>query len=78
LLATLGAEGASGGSKADPPDVLAAILGAHPDWFASVVANADEHRLQILYTQIATPRTAPPSGPAPTGSPTPTSTPRAP
>jgi beta-lactamase family protein len=32
--------------------VLAAILGAHPEWFASVVANADEHRLQILYTQI--------------------------
>jgi beta-lactamase family protein len=51
-LATLGLAGASGGPKADPPDVLAAILGAHPEWFASVVANADEHRLQILYTQI--------------------------
>jgi hypothetical protein len=51
-LATLGLASASGGPKADPPDVLASILGAHPDWFASVVANADEHRLQILYTQI--------------------------
>jgi hypothetical protein len=51
-LATLGLASASGGPKADPPDVLASILGAHPGWFASVVANADEHRLQILYTQI--------------------------
>jgi hypothetical protein len=51
-LATLGLASASGGPKPDPPDVLAAILGAHPEWFASAVANADEHRLQILYTQI--------------------------
>ena len=51
-LASLGLGGASGGPKADPPDVLAAILGEHPEWFARVVANADEHRLQILYTQI--------------------------
>jgi len=51
-LALLALAGASGGPKGDPPDVLAAILGAHPEWFASVVANADEHRLQILYTQI--------------------------
>ena len=43
-LATLGLARASGGPKPDPPDVLAAILGAHPEWFASVVANADEHR----------------------------------
>ncbi len=51
-LATLGLASASGGPRVDSPDVLAAILGAHPEWFASVVANADEHRLQILYTQI--------------------------
>jgi hypothetical protein len=52
LLAVLGPAGTSGGPRVDPPDVLAAILGAHPEWFASVVANDDEHRLQILYTQI--------------------------
>ena len=51
-LASLGLEGASAAPKPDPPDVLAAILGGHPEWFASVVANADDHRLQILYTQI--------------------------
>jgi cell division protein FtsI/penicillin-binding protein 2 len=44
---------AVGGSvPADPPDALAAVLAAHPDWFSGVLANAEEHRLQILYTQI--------------------------
>jgi hypothetical protein len=39
-------------SAADPPDALAAILRAHPEWFGEVLARAGEHRLQILYTQI--------------------------
>jgi hypothetical protein len=39
-------------SPAEPPDELAAILRAHPEWFSSVLEKAGEHRLQILYTQI--------------------------
>jgi hypothetical protein len=33
-------------------DVLEAILASHPAWFSEVLDRADEHRLQILYTQI--------------------------
>ena len=51
-LTTLALASASGGPKANPPDALAAILAAHPEWFSSVLAKADEHRVQILYTQI--------------------------
>jgi hypothetical protein len=47
----LGTAGARSGG-AEPPDALAAILRAHPEWFASMLARADEHRLQILYTQV--------------------------
>jgi hypothetical protein len=36
----------------EPPDPLASVLRAHPEWFDAVLARADEHRLQILYTQI--------------------------
>ena len=32
--------------------VVEGILETHPEWFADVLARADEHRLQILYTQI--------------------------
>ena len=39
-------------ASAEPPDPLASILRAHPEWFDAVLARADEHRLQILYTQI--------------------------
>jgi hypothetical protein len=39
-------------ATADPLDPLASILRAHPEWFDAVLARADEHRLQILYTQI--------------------------
>jgi hypothetical protein len=50
---TLVLAGSVGGSlAADPTDALASILGKHPEWFAGVLAKADEHRLQILYTQI--------------------------
>jgi len=37
-------------SAAEPPDALAAVLRAHPEWFGEVLARAGEHRLQILYT----------------------------
>jgi hypothetical protein len=33
-------------------DLVETILKAHPEWFAGVLERADEHRLQILYTQI--------------------------
>lgn len=49
-LTLAAAAGAS--ATAGPPDDLASILCAHPDWFDAVLARADEHRLQILYTQI--------------------------
>jgi hypothetical protein len=39
-------------ARATPPDPLAAILGAHPEWFGEVLSRESEHRLQILYTQI--------------------------
>lgn len=39
-------------ADAGPPDPLASILRARPEWFAGVLARAAEHRLQILYTQI--------------------------
>jgi hypothetical protein len=39
-------------SAAEPPDPLASILRSHPGWFDAVLARAEEHRLQILYTQI--------------------------
>jgi hypothetical protein len=41
------------GREADAlADPLQQVLRAHPEWFASVLEHADEHRLQILYTQI--------------------------
>jgi hypothetical protein len=43
---------AAAGRGNDPPDALAAILAAHPEWFSGVLAKARQHRLQILYTQI--------------------------
>lgn len=52
ILAALGAASATGGGKPGAPDELATILGAHPEWFASVLASSGEHRLQTLYTQI--------------------------
>jgi hypothetical protein len=40
------------GLAAEPPDELAAILRAHPEWFSSMLEKAGEHRIQVLYTQI--------------------------
>jgi hypothetical protein len=34
------------------PGLVDTILSAHREWFSEVLARADEHRLQILYTQI--------------------------
>jgi hypothetical protein len=39
-------------SSTEGSDVVETILRAHPEWFARVLEGADEHRLQILYTQI--------------------------
>ncbi len=48
-LAALAVPALPGGGA---PGVVEEILGSHPEWFAEVVARADEHRLQILYTRI--------------------------
>jgi hypothetical protein len=52
LAAFLLAAGVGTATAAEPPDALAAVLRAHPEWFGEVLARAGEHRLQVLYTQI--------------------------
>jgi hypothetical protein len=49
VLAALGGPAARADEEAD---VIEPILRGHPEWFAEVVEKADEHRLQVLYTQI--------------------------
>ena len=52
--AVMGLAVLSGGALAVDGEtgVVETILGSHPEWFAEVLARADEHRLQILYTQV--------------------------
>lgn len=49
---TLVAAAAMGRGTDTAADPLQQVLQAHPEWFGAVLEKADEHRLQILYTQI--------------------------
>ena len=56
LAASAALVAGAGGEPERPAEAAAGALGeilsSHPEWFAPVLEKADEHRLQILYTQI--------------------------